>query len=156
MSSPLLRRDPASEGYCDVEMIDRFSRTEHLVEGDGGCVRRIGLNEDDIGPAFRRNALQLVDQAFRHAPASVTCSDGEVIDVDLLALPLELYEFVTCETADNFFARERCDRDELGSAQQIGEIGVAGNGVLVGGSIGEGLAEYAQQSLQALHVPAAQ
>jgi hypothetical protein len=38
----------------------------------------------------------------------------------------------------------------------IGAIGVAGNGVMVGRRIGEGLAENAQQSLEALHVPAGQ
>ncbi len=89
-----------------------LSRAKTLVQVDGGIVSSISLHEYDVRPALPRDALQLVDRARRNAAAAMLLRDGQVVNVDLASLALELPQLVGGEPADDLIAVAGHDDDE--------------------------------------------
>ena len=81
-------------------------------------------------------------------PLAVRLGDGEVVDVHLAALALELLEDVGGEAADDRLAVERRQTDERRLGEQCPEVVVGGDGALVRVGLAERIAERAQEALQ--------
>ena len=96
------------------------------VEGDGGFAE-VGLHEDDVDVALGGDLAQHVDGAGGDAAAAVGFEHGEIVDVDLAPVLLELVELVGGKAADHGVAIERGDGDEMRLGEEAGEIGVARN-----------------------------
>jgi hypothetical protein len=86
-------------------MEDFFTRSELLVERDGGGIAVIGLNVDHPGVALRSNIAQVLDDGSRDTLPPMLCGDREVVDIQLFLRPFELIEFVSDQPAENVFAR---------------------------------------------------
>src|SRR5690242_5452286 len=85
-------------GLCllhrDVEVVHVLTRAERLVEADGRVVAGVGLDEDHVRTTLARDGLERVDEPRGEAAAAVRFGDGKIVDVDLAALALELFQHV--------------------------------------------------------------
>ena len=133
-----------------------FAGAELRVQGDGGRVAQIGLDEHDMGAAQGGGSLQRADQPGRDALAAVALGDGQVVEVDLAALSLELVEHVGCEAADGAIALERHDGDEVVAGEELLSVGVPRRCALVGIPVVEDLSEEGRQVAQQAGFAAAQ
>lgn len=75
------------------------------------------------------------------------CSHGQVVDVDLAALLLELAQFIGAEGAGYFAAIECRQCDEAVAAEQGAQVGGAGPLARVGVRVAEGRAEEVQHGV---------
>src|SRR3954470_15575763 len=77
----------------DVEMVDILACAERLVQPDRRLVSTVGLNVNHVRVPLSCNPLQLSYQLRRNAAPAVGLADGEVINVDLAPVLLELVQF---------------------------------------------------------------
>src|SRR3546814_20046875 len=66
------------------------ARADLRVQGDGGIVAEIGLHIDHVGAALLRDVPEFADHRAGDALPPVRPCHGQVVDVDLAALLLEL------------------------------------------------------------------
>jgi hypothetical protein len=78
----------------DVEMQNFLANPEFLVESDGRIVTVVGLNVNNPATTPCGDLTQRSDQGGGDALPSMLCTDGEIIDVKLSPIALELLEFV--------------------------------------------------------------
>ncbi len=74
--------------------------------------------------------------------------DGQVVDVDLAPLALELPQFVGGEPSDDLIAVASHDDDEGRRGEERLQVGVRRNRALIRFDVLERLAEHPQQVLQ--------
>ena len=94
--------------------------------------------------APRRDAAQFVDQRGGNALAPMRSRHGQVVDVDLASLLLELGQHVGHEAADDGPSLRRRERDEGLAAEKALQIRRGGRLADVGGCVAEGRAEEVQ------------
>src|SRR3546814_7127522 len=83
-----------------------FARADLRVQGDGGIVAEIGLHIDHVGAALRRDVPEFADHRAGDALPPVRPCHGQVVDVDLAALLLELGQHVGGDPADHLRSEE--------------------------------------------------
>ena len=123
-------------------MQDVLAHPELRVERDGRIVARIRLHEDDPGAAPRRDLLERTNEARRDPLAPVVGRHGQIVEIDLAPLLLELPKLVGRETPDDPIPLQGRERDE-GVAAQLSQIG---------GGIGYVELAYVKGALQAAAV----
>jgi hypothetical protein len=91
--------------------MDVFARTQGFVELDRRIVADIGLNKYDVRAQFSCDLAQLVDQSGSDPLTAISIENREIININLGAFLLELFEDICCETADDLVVdiRDECD-----------------------------------------------
>ena len=68
-----------------------------LYSDMAGASGPISLDENHIGAKIRGDGLQVVNQCRRNSLTPVFRRHGQIINVNLTALPLEFLQFIGCE-----------------------------------------------------------
>jgi len=103
----------------------------------------IGLYVDDPGPTPLRDDLELSNEGGGDASPASALGDGEIVDVDLAPLLLELLEHVRGQAADDDAAFEGDERDGVCGPEPASDVGVRRRPREIRLTVVEGLCEHA-------------
>src|SRR4051812_7014222 len=103
-------------------MVDVLPRSERRVQFHRRSVAGIRLHEDYPRAVGLRHGLQMPNQARGNSLSPVRLGNGEVIDVDLAALLLELLENICRQSAGDLVAVKCDDDDEVVLTQQLPNV----------------------------------
>src|SRR5690606_31968320 len=131
--------------HFDVEVQDILAGPEAGVERDGRIVTQVRLDINGVCAPHGGNTSQLLDQRRGNTLATVRLQHGQVIEVDLAALLLELRQLVGGETAHHHTVPHRRQRNEVVAAEQPLEMGIPGRRLAEGIHFFEGLTERDQE-----------
>lgn len=123
-------------------MQDFLTSAEFAVERDRRGVDIICLHEYGGCAALGGCPAQTLEQLRGDASPTEWLGDGEIVDVDLAALPFEFAQLVCDQAADDFRVHERHQDDDPWIGEELADIAVVRGLGAVSLGIVECLTEY--------------